>query len=496
MRIRLSLIIIGALTVGVLGPIPSAQAATITVTSTGDDSPSAPADGDCTLREAVAAANSDAAVDACPAGSGADVVLLSAGTFTLTVAGAPENLGASGDLDITTALTIRGAGPALTTVDAAGNERGFHTPFTASPPAVEISGMTITGGNVPTTGGGAIFNQGAALSLSNVVLTGNRSEYGGGIANDDPASLTVMNSLIAGNIGADDDVGGGVDLDGVVSSFTNVTVSGNRAQEGGGLWISGGSSTLNNVTVTGNTATNGGFGGGIQAFAAVTLRNSIVAGNGLIEGSQDPDCDGSITSDGYNVIGNNTGCTFLATTGDKVGTGAAPIDPLLGPLADNGGPTGTHALLSGSPAIDAGNPAAAGSGGTACAAADQRGAPRSVCDIGAYELTFCQTAVVNRVGTPGNDVLVGTAGPDGVLALGGNDKAKGVGGSDRLCLGEGNDTGTGGGGKDRLLGELGKDRLKGQGGNDRLRGGPGKDTCVGGPGKRDKAACEVERQVP
>ena len=75
-------------------------------------------------------------------------------------------------------------------------------------------------------------------------------------------------------------------------------------------------------------------------------------------------------------------------TGDIVGTGASPADPLLGPLQDNGGPTFTHALQFGSPAIDKGNPATPGSGGTACEATDQRGAPRpagAACDIGAYE---------------------------------------------------------------------------------------------------------------
>src|SRR5262249_7450167 len=99
----------------------------------------------------------------------------------------------------------------------------------------------------------------------------------------------------------------------------------------------------------------------------------------------------TINSQGYNLIGDTTGCVITGdTTGNKSG-----VAPNLGPLRDNGGPTFTHALLTGSPAIDAGNPAAPGSGGNACPVDDQRGVTRpqdgdgdttAVCDIGAYEL--------------------------------------------------------------------------------------------------------------
>ncbi|MGH2686514.1 MAG: choice-of-anchor Q domain-containing protein, partial [Actinomycetota bacterium] len=267
---------------------------------------------------------------------------------------------------------------------------------------------------------------------------------------------------------------------------------------------------------------DGDTGGGIANQGTVTMRNSVVAGN--VDGSGGtPDCE-AVTSLGHNIIGDDTGCAVTPATGDQVGTGAAPIDPKLGPLADNGGPTPTHALLAGSTAIDA--------GGSDAAPTDQRGVPRAAPDIGAYELALCQDVVINRVGSGAADVLTGTDGADGFLPQGGDDTVNGLGGDDAACLGDGNDSAdagpgkdvvsgeagndaarlgagkdtatggegndrlTGGGGKDLLKGEAGKDKLRGQGGKDRLRGGPGKDTCNGGGGGKDKGACEKERKIP
>jgi Ca2+-binding RTX toxin-like protein len=224
-------------------------------------------------------------------------------------------------------------------------------------------------------------------------------------------------------------------------------------------------------------------GGVLQGYGAVlNLRNSIIAGNRIGFGSSGTDCNGTITSQGGNVLQDPSTCTFTPAAADVIGQPGG-----MGTLAQNGGPTVTHALLLGSPAIDR--------GGTGCAASDQRGVPRAgACDSGAYELTLCQSILVNTVGTEGADVLTGTEGADGVLALGGNDKVSTLGGNDGVCAGSGNDTAAGGGGRDRLNGEAGKDKLRGQGGNDRLKGGPGKDLCVGGGGK-DRAACETEKSV-
>ena len=119
------------------------------------------------------------------------------------------------------------------------------------------------------------------------------------------------------------------------------------------------------------------------------MRNSIVARNVDQLSPFRPDCASVVASEGHNLVGDRTGCSFSPSgAGDILGTATAPVDPRLGPLAGNGGPTPTHAPGDGSRAIDAGDPGAPGSGGTACEATDQRGVSRpqgSRCDIGAYE---------------------------------------------------------------------------------------------------------------
>jgi hypothetical protein len=165
--------------------------------------------------------------------------------------------------------------------------------------------------------------------------------------------------------------------------------------------------------------------------------------------------------------------------GIHIGDAPNPVDPLLEiGINPNGGPTATLALLAGSPAINAGGPGTLGP--EACEPSDQRGAPRSDCDIGAYELVRCQGAVVNMVGTAGADVLRSGDRSDTILGLGGRDEISGGDGDDTICAGDGNDRLTGGSGKDRLFGQGGRDRLNtrdGIKGNDLAVGGSGQDTC-------------------
>jgi hypothetical protein len=285
------------------------------------------------------------------------------------------------------------------------------------------------------TAGGGIHNNGGTLHVINSTISGNLGNNdGGGIGNN--GSLTVSNSTISNNTNIHQSGGGIFSVGGVVSidrstisgngkpagpgspgcgggmridagelTVTNSTVSGNRAGDtGGGLCIGNVTrATLNNNTITGNTTLlpfAGGGGGGISGGLQVTLSNTIVAGN-TAANNIGHDCRGAFTSGGYNLIGDAIPapftapwCTLTAATGDQVGT-SSPIDPHLGPLADNGGPTQTHALCTNaeqpctdaSPALDAGNPAEPGSTADACPAIDQRGVNRfqNRCDIGAYE---------------------------------------------------------------------------------------------------------------
>jgi hypothetical protein len=338
------------------------------------------ADGKISLREAIAAANNT---------NGADTISLPAGTYRLTIPDNTEDNGLRGDLDINDDLTISGAGAGSTIVDANGLDRAFDIESGAS----LISGVTIRGG-LSTGGGGIFVGSGAtSLTLDRVVITANAAtglgSDGGGIYVD-RSSATITDSTIDGNSA---DFGGGISNFRSTITLNRVTLSGNDAAFSGGAVYSFGNDAsvdLTNVTVSGNTAAilGGGIynsrvmtitnstivantalvGAGIAEFnpGSLSLKNSIVANNG----SQDANTP--VTSLGYNIDSGNT--LGLAGPGDLSNT-----DPMLGPLQNNGGLTATHALLAGSPAINAGSAVGA-------PAIDQRGAARDASpDIGAYE---------------------------------------------------------------------------------------------------------------
>jgi CSLREA domain-containing protein len=262
---------------------------------------------------------------------------------------------------------------------------------------------TVVSGNTALTSygeGGGITNDGGTLTLTESAIRGNHARSnGGGIFNFNETTIgtiTTDGSEISGNLS--DSTGGGLEGNNyTVATLTNTTVSGNMAgSTGGGIILYDFATVnLNNVTITGNVAAisnMSGSGGGLSSGATVNIKNTIIAGNTDMSGFA-PDCSALITSPltslGYNLIGNITNCDGVGSTSHDI-TG---MDPHLGPLAlnDNAiGPTQTHALLAGSPAIDAGNPATPGSGGNACESTDQRGVARvqpgdSLCDIGAYE---------------------------------------------------------------------------------------------------------------
>jgi len=422
--------------------VPAQADTTITVTTTSDVIAS---DGWCSLREAIIAANTDTAFNGCPAGSGADTIVFAANlpqpaTFVLTRSGANENAASTGDLDIVGTLTINGAGSANTILDGNGIDRVFEIRPGAH---VTISGVTIRngdpagdlgggvkvlgaltmndssvesnhsggirneGGNltlsntdiISNTGRGGVYNGGsslARLTMTGCRVTGNATTgSGGGIFNENGATANINDTLISDNSATaggggvsnysimtlDGSTishnqatrGGGIDAAGVTLHLTNDTISGNTANDNGGGIYNATGIFLTNVTLVSNTAS--GNGGGIfNDESNAYPKNTIIAANQSVDGNCSSSQFAAVVSQGHNLASDNT-CSLTAA-GDLPNA-----NPSLGPLQDNGGPTPTHALLPGSPAIDQGDD-------LACPAADQRGIPRpqgAACDIGAYE---------------------------------------------------------------------------------------------------------------
>jgi len=426
-----------------------AFAATFTVTKATDTNDGV-CDADCSLREAIGAAN------ALP---GADIVTLPAGTYTLSIGGTGEDANATGDMDITGDLTVDGAGNATTIIDGGAIDRVLTVILGA---IVFIDSVTIQNGN-PEAGAGAggILNAGT-LTLTNSTVTDNTGEnFGGGISNSGTLSLidtTVSDNILLGfntsgggggifstgtlsltrsTVSGNSTIGRGGGIYGADPTIviTNSTISGNTALNGGGIFNRFGTISITHATIAGNTATDNG--GGIWNFGGtITLTNSIVSGNTAVTPSDD--CAGSITSLGHNLA-SDASCAF-AGAGDLNST-----DPLLGPLQNNDGETETHALLAGSPAIDA-VPLA-----FCTLPTDQRGVARpqgTGCDMGAFEVEVCplpltgsiRVTICNR-GSITNSTTVNssTGGNVGGGSVGGRG---GRGGSVDSTLGSENNGGT------------------------------------------------------
>jgi len=301
--------------------------------------------------------------------------------------GFSEILGCGGGIYSQGTLTLNNCAMSTNSAESYGggifNSRGC---------ALTLGNSTVSG-NSSAYDAGAIENVGTA-TLSGATISDNSAGSGGGIENN--GTLTVSNCTISGNSATLSVTGGGNvpgSGGGIVNAvfgdvpsvgtlvMTNTTVSGNSGYEGGGIASYFGALTISNSTISGNSAK---IGGGIEDAEGSTLEllNTIVAQNIAATG---PDIGGSITQDdGYNLLGTAVDNT---TTDPSPGPNDIFSDtPGLGPLSIYGGPTKTMALLSGSPAIGAGNPNAPN-----LPATDQRGFPRldnGSLDIGAYQTQF------------------------------------------------------------------------------------------------------------
>jgi CSLREA domain-containing protein len=425
------------------------------VTKTQDDNGECTAT-DCSLREAIIA------TDATP---GYDGIIVPAGTYQLTLAtpsGGQDGPG-TGDLDIKGDLTIQGEGAGAIVHQSTG-DRVFEIPRVAGLlSTVKMSNLTIENGSVSTSSsfdfGGGILNRGDLTLLSCTVRNNSAGEQGGGIYSDE-YSLTVQDSTFSGNTATNK--GGGIynHLDGDLT-VTNSTFSGNRAtkEDGGGI-CNVGNLTLSNSTFSGNTTDEYGYGGGIMNLDWAKMTNSTFFGNTAAErGGGFANAGGAelinVTFSGngapsggaiYNAqpatfvkltntiaANSTTGANCAGAVTDGGGNlsypdatcGGINLNPLLGALQNNGGPTQTMALGDGSAALDAGN--TAGCQDAQIDNRDQRGNPRFAdgdgdtlawCDIGAHEAQ-------SLAGYPqwdGGQAFTCEVKPDGAVACWGRNK--------------------------------------------------------------------------
>jgi hypothetical protein len=379
------------------------------------------AGGNISLRSAVMATNDL---------GGDNTIVLSAGTYNLTIAPVQGGGDDGGHLNVGRGLTnsnvtITGATDDVTVIDANSLDHAVDVGFFCS---ATLSHLTIQNGT--GTFGGDVGNSGR-LTIDSSIVTGGTATFGGGVFSNG-GTLTITNSTLSYNGTSGTTWGGGLFAQGATVTLTSDSLVSNSGSFGVGLFLNGGTATITGSTIANNFATTWGggiynqagtitltndtiannaanAGGGIYTFgygAVITLTNCTVAGNscsgfgneggGIYQGmdnpttilkntlvalntaDEGPDVHGAITSLGHNLIGNGNDASGFVDS-DFVGTADNPIDPLLGPLQDNGGPTQTMALEQGSLAIDNGDPDGA-------PALDQRGVARdSFPDIGAFE---------------------------------------------------------------------------------------------------------------
>jgi hypothetical protein len=292
---------------------------------------------------------------------GGGIYSVGSGALTVTNSIISDNVGSDGG-----GIAFSGGGTLTVTNNViSGNGSGRGGGIYAAGGIVTVSNSTINGNLGGCAEGGGIFTN-ARLTVINSNITGNestdtfgdciRGARGGGVYSSGGALTVITNSTISGNLvdpPGGSGSGGGVENSGGTLTVTNSTISGNsvppnnQGQIGGGGLANYGNLTATNSTISGNSAPTGGGilnGNGGAAQIGDTVLNAGASGGTIFVNT------GTVTSLGYNLASDDGG-GVLTSPGDQINT-----DPLLGPLQDNGGPTFTHALLPGSPAINAGDP--------------------------------------------------------------------------------------------------------------------------------------------
>lgn len=454
-------------------------------------------------------------------GNGGGIANLSGSTLTINNSAISSNfadangggLSNGGTLTITySTISANNAGNG-----SGGSDNGGGIANLSGSTMLTIDSSTITGNSADNNGGG-IDNAGP-LTISNSTISGNSAAINGGGLENSGNLVTITSSTLAGNTATSS--GGAIDNASGNVTILNSTISGNIVDNSSGSLGGGGISnsgflTVGNSTICDNTII-GGDGGGISndPLAITNLRSTIVANNDALYGD---DLVGQFLAE-YSLIERRLGATFKETV---AGSNRYGIDPRLGPLAENGGPTLTHALLPGSPAINRGsNPRIFASSPPPSFEQRGLGFVREVgrADIGAVEvqqkgsylvrdLTSPAMRQVIVVGSQLNDTItVSVSGTtlSVVFASGGTQKftpianivgivVMGNDGDDKITLaasvpvtingilngGSGDDSLTGAGANDILLGGEGNDTLLGVGGKDVLIGGDGHDSLTGG----------------
>ncbi|MEM9772236.1 MAG: choice-of-anchor D domain-containing protein [Cyanobacteria bacterium P01_D01_bin.73] len=329
-------------------------------------------DGVITLREAINAANA-AGTD--------DVIEFAPSVGTINLGGMSLDIDDNaGD------LTIRGNVQNPVIIDGSATDRVIEINNLGGGRNVTIERLTIRNGNTGGNGGGIFNNSTGTVTIIDSTISGSTAANGGGIHSQN-GNVNVINSTISGN----------------VAGF-----------HGGGIYAPGG--VVSNATITNNTAGsvgNGNGGGAYNNTGSITVRNTIIAGNIDRDGVSNPDVSGTYVDQNNNILGFSAGSLNFTNPTTRI-LNSASASNILRPLASNGGPTQTHALVPGSVAIN-------GSGATAETTGQRGFAAVETRDIGAFEARAPEISVTgNSVNITSGDTTPDTAdGTDfGSVALG------------------------------------------------------------------------------